>query len=102
MPEPSGQLSGEETFGGPPLPTEWSADPPVVRGTGYTEAEIAALLRREGYAVKQMVASETGYAPEELRICREGYCHTSLGEENYYGKLLWQSCLTLVVSLAIF
>ena len=81
-PEPSGQSSGEDTFGGPPLPTEWSADPPVIRGTGYTEAEIAALLGREGYAVKQMVASETGYAPEELRICAAGYCHTVLGATN--------------------
>ena len=78
----SGQLPGEETFGGPPTPTQWSADPPVIRGAGCTEEEIAALLRRDGYAVKQTVSSETGFAPDDVTICAEGWRHTVLGEQN--------------------
>lgn len=68
--------------GGAPAPAVWSEAAPVLRGTGYTREEIDGLLWREGYAVAQMVASETGCAPEDVTVCREGYCHARLGEEN--------------------
>ena len=79
--EVEGGPSGE-SFGGPTLPSEWSSAAPVVRGTGYTREEIDALLRREGYAIAQTVAAETGCAPEDVTVCREGFCHTTLGAEN--------------------
>ncbi len=79
--EVDGNPSGE-SFGGPTLPSEWSSAAPTVRGTGYTREEIDALLAREGWAIAQMAASETGCAPEDVTICREGFCHTTLGAEN--------------------
>lgn len=79
--EVEGGPSGE-SFGGPTLPSEWSSAAPTVRGTGYTREEIDALLAREGYAIAQMAASETGCAPADVTICREGFCHTTLGAEN--------------------
>lgn len=68
--------------GGVTTPAVLAENAPAVRGTGYTAAEIAELLRREGYAVAQMAASETGCAAGDVRILTEGYCHTSLGAEN--------------------
>lgn len=79
--EVEGGSSGE-SFGGPTLPSEWSSAAPTVRGTGYTREEIDALLAREGWAIAQMAASETGCAPADVIICREGFCHTTLGAEN--------------------
>ena len=68
--------------GGVTTPAVWSEAAPVIRGTGYTREEIDGLLWREEYAIAQMVASETGCAPEDVTVCREGYCHARLGEEN--------------------
>ena len=75
--DPDGGYSGGVT-----TPAVLAENAPAVRGTGYTAAEIAELLRREGYAVAQMAASETGCAAGDVRILTEGYCHTSLGAEN--------------------
>ena len=80
-PEPDGGYSG-----GAPVPSGYAETAPVVRGTGYTPAEIAALLEREGYAIAQTAASETGCAVGDVRILTDGYCHTSLGAENVADK----------------
>ena len=81
VPEPDGGYSG-----GAPVPSGYAETAPTVRGTGYTAAEITALLERDGYAIAQMAASETGCAVGDVRILTEGYCHTSLGEENVADK----------------
>ena len=75
--EPDGGYSG-----GAPTPSAYAETAPTVRGTGYTATEIAAVLEREGFAIAQMAAAETGCAAGDVRILTEGYCHTSLGEEN--------------------
>ncbi len=68
--------------GGVTTPSVWSEAAPVIRGTGYTREEIDGLLWREEYAIAQMVALETGCSPEDVTVCRGGYCHARLGEEN--------------------
>ena len=73
-----------ELAGGPPLPEQWSPAAPVAKGTGYTREEIDALLLRDGAHIAQVTALETGCATEDVRICRDGWRHTSLGEENCY------------------
>lgn len=72
------------SFGGPPVPEQWSPAAPAAKGTGYTPQEIDALLARDAWPIAQTVAAETGCAPEDVRVCPQGYCHTSLGEENRF------------------